>query len=96
MNRPHPWGALITFLELTKVIKCCKLNHNLHFSLSCVLSPCKQLFFEQNPRFNFWKLSFTKRDPEIERIFNSVTRLSPSLNSAEEVGVSGVVPDSMP
>ncbi len=45
VNRPHPWGLLITFIELIK-----------------------------NPRYNFWSLSFTHCDAEIERLFESVAQ----------------------
>ncbi|KAK9274352.1 hypothetical protein L1049_019166 [Liquidambar formosana] len=44
-NRPHPWGLLITFLELIK-----------------------------NPRYNFWNRSFIRCAPEIEKLFESVSR----------------------
>ena len=45
VNRPHPWGLLITFIELIK-----------------------------NPRYSFWSFSFTRRAPEIERLFQNVAR----------------------
>lgn len=45
VNRPHPWGLLITFLEIIK-----------------------------NPRYNFWQNSFTKSDPDLKRLFDSVSR----------------------
>jgi CCR4-NOT transcription complex subunit 1 len=45
VHRPHPWGLLITFIELIK-----------------------------NPRYGFWKQSFTRCAPEIERLFESVAR----------------------
>ncbi|GMH00621.1 hypothetical protein Nepgr_002460 [Nepenthes gracilis] len=45
VNRPHPWGLLITFIELIK-----------------------------NPRYNFWNRSFTRCAPEIEKLFESVSR----------------------
>jgi CCR4-NOT transcription complex subunit 1 len=28
----------------------------------------------KNPRFNFWKKGFTRMTPEIERVFESVSR----------------------
>jgi len=43
--RPHPWGLLITFIELIR-----------------------------NPRYAFWKRSFTRCAPEIEKVFESVAR----------------------
>ncbi|KMT00009.1 hypothetical protein BVRB_1g018420 isoform D [Beta vulgaris subsp. vulgaris] len=45
VNRPHPWGLLITFIELIK-----------------------------NPGYNFWNRSFTRCAPEIEKLFESVSR----------------------
>ncbi|KAK9742789.1 hypothetical protein RND81_03G197500 [Saponaria officinalis] len=45
VNRPHPWGLLITFIELIK-----------------------------NPRYLFWSRSFTRCAPEIEKLFESVSR----------------------
>jgi CCR4-NOT transcription complex subunit 1 len=45
VNRPHPWGLLITFIELIK-----------------------------NPRLEFWSHSSTRSTPEIERLFESVSR----------------------
>ncbi|KAI7825698.1 CCR4-Not complex component, Not1-domain-containing protein [Gamsiella multidivaricata] len=45
VNRPHPWGLLITFIELIK-----------------------------NPRYAFWEHSFTRIDPDIEKLFDSVSR----------------------
>ncbi|KAF9585097.1 hypothetical protein BGW38_003916, partial [Lunasporangiospora selenospora] len=44
VNRPHPWGLLITFIELIK-----------------------------NPRYAFWDHSFTRIDPDIEKLFESVS-----------------------
>ncbi|KAG0225949.1 hypothetical protein BGW41_004453 [Actinomortierella wolfii] len=44
-NRPHPWGLLITFIELIK-----------------------------NPRYSFWDHAFTRIDPDIEKLFESVSR----------------------
>ncbi|XP_077245049.1 uncharacterized protein LOC143885003 isoform X2 [Tasmannia lanceolata] len=45
VNRPHPWGLLITFIELIK-----------------------------NRRYNFWSRSFIRCAPEIENLFESVSR----------------------
>jgi len=44
VHRPHPWGLLITFIELIK-----------------------------NPRYNFWRQSFTRCAPQIENLFISVS-----------------------
>ncbi|XP_034710877.1 CCR4-NOT transcription complex subunit 1-like [Vitis riparia] len=45
VNRSHPWGLLITFIELIK-----------------------------NSRYNFWSRTFTRCAPEIEKLFESVSR----------------------
>ena len=45
VHRPHPWGLLVTFIELIK-----------------------------NPKYAFWRHSFAKCDPEIEKVFESVSR----------------------
>lgn len=44
VHRPHPWGLLVTFIELIK-----------------------------NPRYAFWGHPFTKMNPAIERVFESVS-----------------------
>lgn len=56
VNRPHPWGLLITFIELIK-----------------------------NPRYNFWRRSFTHCAPEIEKLFQSVAR---SCGKSVEEGIN--------
>nr|XP_043625741.1 CCR4-NOT transcription complex subunit 1-like [Erigeron canadensis] len=67
-HRPHPWGVLVTFLDLTT-----------------------------DPKYKFWSLSFTTRDPEIKRIINLVTSYLVSSNPVEDdVGTSGTVPEKMP
>jgi CCR4-NOT transcription complex subunit 1 len=48
VHRPHPWGLLITFIELIK-----------------------------NPRYAFWKQSFTRCAPEIERCVSCNTPVTP-------------------
>ncbi|CAO3574719.1 unnamed protein product [Mortierella alpina] len=45
VNRPHPWGLLVTFIELIK-----------------------------NPKYAFWDHAFTRIDPDIEKLFDSVSR----------------------
>jgi len=45
VHRPHPWGLLVSFIELIK-----------------------------NPRYNFWSRPFVKCAPEIEKVFESVSR----------------------
>ena len=60
VNRPHPWGLLITFIELIK-----------------------------NPRYNFWSLSFTHCDAEIERLFESVAQSCMGPHKAAEQQAAG-------
>ncbi|KAJ1496851.1 CCR4-NOT transcription complex subunit 1 [Coelomomyces lativittatus] len=45
VNRPHPWGLLVTFIELIK-----------------------------DPQYGFWNYGFTRCAPDIERLFESVSR----------------------
>ncbi|KAK6926414.1 CCR4-NOT transcription complex subunit 1, domain 4, partial [Dillenia turbinata] len=66
VNRPHPWGLLITFIELIK-----------------------------NPRYNFWNQSFTRCAPEIEKLFESVSRSCGGPKPVDESLVSGGISDSM-
>ncbi|XP_073064928.1 uncharacterized protein [Primulina eburnea] len=66
VNRPHPWGLLITFIELIK-----------------------------NPRYNFWSRSFTRCAPEIEKLFESVSRSCGGPKSVDESVISGGIPDNM-
>ncbi|XP_017218466.1 uncharacterized protein LOC108195949 isoform X2 [Daucus carota subsp. sativus] len=65
VSRPHPWGLLITFIELIK-----------------------------NPRYNFWKRSFTRCAPEIEKLFDSVSSLCGRSKPVEGV-VSGGLSDML-
>ncbi|CAL5195221.1 unnamed protein product [Lathyrus oleraceus] len=62
VNRPHPWGLLITFIELIK-----------------------------NLRYNFWNRSFIRCAPEIEKLFESVSRSCGGPKPVEESMVSGWV-----
>ncbi|CAI9101327.1 OLC1v1038621C1 [Oldenlandia corymbosa var. corymbosa] len=62
VNRPHPWGLLITFIELIK-----------------------------NPRYNFWSRGFTRCAPEIEKLFESVSRSCGGPKPVEDGGI----PDNM-
>ncbi|KAL2514000.1 transcription regulator [Forsythia ovata] len=66
VNRPHPWGLLITFIELIK-----------------------------NPRYNFWSRSFTRCAPEIEKLFESVSRSCGGPKPADDGVGSGGIPDNM-
>ncbi|KAF5204452.1 Ccr4-not transcription complex subunit [Thalictrum thalictroides] len=65
VNRPHPWGLLITFIELIK-----------------------------NPRYNFWARSFTRIAPEIEKLFESVSRSCGGPKSVDESLISGGIPEN--
>ncbi|KAI4368425.1 hypothetical protein MLD38_016982 [Melastoma candidum] len=65
VNRPHPWGLLITFIELIK-----------------------------NPRYNFWNRSFIRCAPEIEKLFQSVSRSCGGPKSVEEGVVSSWISDN--
>lgn len=56
-NRPHPWGLLITFIELIK-----------------------------NRSYNFWERSFVRCAPEIERLFESVSRSCSAHQRGDEGG----------
>ncbi|KAK7277081.1 hypothetical protein RIF29_18231 [Crotalaria pallida] len=62
VNRPHPWGLLITFIELIK-----------------------------NPRYNFWNRTFIRCAPEIEKLFESVSRSCGGPKPVDESMVSGWV-----
>ncbi|XP_072963541.1 uncharacterized protein [Typha angustifolia] len=64
VNRPHPWGLLITFIELIK-----------------------------NPRYNFWNRPFTRCAPEIEKLFESVSRSCGGPKAVDDGIVSSVVSD---
>ncbi|XP_057807321.1 uncharacterized protein LOC131021995 isoform X2 [Salvia miltiorrhiza] len=67
VNRPHPWGLLITFIELIK-----------------------------NPRYNFWSRSFTRCAPEIEKLFESVSRSCGGPKPVDDSVVSGGgIPDNL-
>ncbi|KAI3965367.1 hypothetical protein MKX01_042848 [Papaver californicum] len=63
VNRPHPWGLLITFIELIK-----------------------------NPRYNFWTCSFTRCAPEIEKLFESVSRSCGGPKTPDESLISDGIP----
>ncbi|RCV47021.1 hypothetical protein SETIT_9G577600v2 [Setaria italica] len=58
VNRPHPWGLLVTFIELIK-----------------------------NPRYNFWNRPFTHCAPEMERLFESVSRSCAGKAADEGISV---------
>ncbi|GER44883.1 transcription regulators [Striga asiatica] len=66
VNRPHPWGLLITFIELIK-----------------------------NPRYNFWSRSFTRCAPEIEKLFESVSRSCGGPKPVDDSVVSGGIAENM-
>ncbi len=45
VHRPHPWGVMVTFIELVK-----------------------------NPSHRFWEYPFTRVTPDIERVFQAISR----------------------
>lgn len=45
VHRPHPWGVMVTFIELVK-----------------------------NQEYHFWDLAFTRAAPDIERVFEAISR----------------------
>ncbi|KAF5180416.1 Ccr4-not transcription complex subunit [Thalictrum thalictroides] len=65
VNRPHPWGLLITFIELIK-----------------------------NPRYSFWTRPFTHIAPEIEKLFESVSRSCGGPKSMDDSLISGGMPEN--
>ncbi|KAF4401859.1 hypothetical protein G4B88_013146 [Cannabis sativa] len=65
VNRPHPWGLLITFIELIK-----------------------------NPRYNFWNRGFIRCAPEIEKLFESVSRSCGGPKPVDESMVSNWVSEN--
>lgn len=86
VNRPHPWGLLITFIELIKV---CNLDYS-----ECMLI-CELAFFLkkkcalwQNPRYSFWTRSFTHCAPEIEKLFESVARSCGGKGADDGIGLA--------
>ncbi|XP_020592534.1 CCR4-NOT transcription complex subunit 1 isoform X2 [Phalaenopsis equestris] len=64
VNRPHPWGLLITFIELIK-----------------------------NPRYSFWSRSFTRCAPEIEKLFETVSRSCGGPKTVDDGMVPATLPD---
>lgn len=48
----------------------------------------------QNPRYSFWSRSFTRCAPEIERLFESVSRSCGGSKAVDDGMVPGGIPDS--
>lgn len=106
VNRPHPWGLLITFIELIKVRALSPLFDCSNFSLliirviflTClfiiilIFPKYKQKL--QNPRYNFWNRAFIRCAPEIEKLFESVSRSCGGSKPVDESMVSGWVSDN--
>jgi hypothetical protein len=93
VNRPHPWGLLITFIELIKVkhtSEYCLVWSELTASFFCRLIQC----ILQNPRYNFWNRSFIRCAPEIEKLFESVARSCGGLKPMDDSMVSSWVSES--
>jgi CCR4-NOT transcription complex subunit 1 len=54
------------------------------------------LLFMQNPRYNFWNRPFTRVAPDIEKLFESVSRscgAGPIAKALEDAHSSAGVPD---
>ncbi|KAK6936303.1 CCR4-NOT transcription complex subunit 1, HEAT repeat [Dillenia turbinata] len=68
-------------------------NNHTHFFSFVLL----YLFVEanQNPRYNFWNRSFTRCAPEIEKLFESVSRSCGGPKPVDESLVSGGISDNM-
>ncbi|KAJ0100163.1 hypothetical protein Patl1_19854 [Pistacia atlantica] len=49
----------------------------------------------KNPRYNFWNRGFTRCAPEIEKLFESVSRSCGGPKPVDESIVSGVIADNM-
>ena len=50
---------------------------------------------KQNPRYNFWSRSFTRCAPEIEKLFESVSRSCGGPKPVDESVVTGGISDNM-
>lgn len=65
-NRPHPWGLLLTFVELIK-----------------------------NQQYDFWRHSFVRCAPEIERLFDNVAKSCTNAlrmgSPRDDIGISAFV-----
>ena len=95
VNRPHPWGLLITFIELIKVISPPREKSSIAALL--LFSGSNFSFgsnLKQNPRYNFWNRGFIRCAPEIEKLFESVSRSCGGPKPVDESMVSGWVPDN--
>lgn len=53
------------------------------------------VFIQQNPRYNFWSRSFTRCAPEIEKLFESVSRSCGGPKPVDDSVVSGGIPDNL-
>lgn len=63
VHRPHPWGLLVTFIELIR-----------------------------NVGYAFWSHPFTRLNPDVEKLFESVARscMGPAATAAASAGTGGV------
>lgn len=95
VNRPHPWGLLINFIELIKVMIFFFLVSLYAFQLEYqILFWVGQFLFFQNQRYNFWNRAFIRCAPEIEKLFESVSRSCGGPKSVDESMVSSWVSDA--
>lgn len=103
VNRPHPWGLLINFIELIKVM--IFFFFLIFFSFSVCIPTWISNFIElvnflflflffQNQRYNFWNRAFIRCAPEIEKLFESVSRSCGGPKSVDESMVSSWVSDA--
>ena len=90
VNRPHPWGLLITFIELIKVKTWLKIFLGRIFGW--FPKPVGTL---QNPRYSFWSRSFTRCASEIEKLFESVSRSFGGPKPVDDSLVSAGIPDNL-
>lgn len=64
-------------------------------ALICIVTILlKEVFDMQNSRYNFWNRSFTQCAPEIERLFESVSRSCGGPKAVDDSMVPGGLPDS--
>lgn len=96
VNRPHPWGLLITFIELIKVNVHPFEKENRKKLKFCNLQICSNRYVVlfQNPRYQFWNRAFIRCAPEIEKLFESVSRSCGGPKPVDESMVSGWVSES--
>lgn len=63
VHRPHPWGVMVSFIEIVK-----------------------------NPQFGFWDLPFTRATPDVERVFEAISRSCLGTAAPVSAGSSVMAP----